>query len=281
MTGDDRGTFVQGGRTGFLLLHGLSGTPVELRYIANGLVRAGHTVSCPQLSGHCGSLEDLTNSRWQDWYQTAEVALEQLREHCDHIIVGGLSMGAVLALRIAAENRRTVDGIALYAPTLWLDGWAVPWYAGFFSTVFQKSVANRIQFSERAPYGIKDTRLRTIIAEALHSGDPSKAGFFSIPGGPMLELRWLVNDVRRRLAGIMQPTLVIHPRDDDRASLRNVTYLEKHLGARVHTVVLDDSYHIITLDRQRDLVLDRTISFANMLIGELGSSQVIQAKAVA
>jgi carboxylesterase len=281
MTADDRGTFVQGGRTGFLLLHGLSGTPVELRYIANGLTRAGHTVSCPQLAGHCGTLEDLTNTRWQDWHQTAEDALLKLREHCDRIIVGGLSMGAVLALRVAAENRNTVDGVVLYAPTLWLDGWAVPWYAGLFNTVFQKSVANRIQFSERAPYGIKDTRLRMMIAEALHSGDPSKAGFFSIPGGPMLELRWLVNDVRRRLAGITQPALVIHPRDDDRASLRNATYLEKHLGGRVHTVVLDDSYHIITLDKQRDLVLERTKSFADMLIAELGPSQVIETKAVA
>ena len=281
MTSDDRGTFVQGGRTGFLLLHGLSGTPVELRYIANGLARAGHTVSCPQLAGHCGTIEDLTNSRWQDWYQTAEVALEELREHCDRIIVGGLSMGAILALRVAAENRNTVDGTVLYAPTLWLDGWAVPWYAGFFNSVFQKSVANRIQFSERAPYGIKDTRLRSMIADALHSGDPSKAGFFSIPGGPMLELRWLVNDVRRRLANITQPTLVIHPRDDDRASLRNATYLGKHLGGRVHTVVLDDSYHIITLDKQRDLVLTRTKSFADMLIAELDASEVIQTRAVA
>jgi carboxylesterase len=120
-----------------------------------------------------------------------------------------------------------------------------------------------------------------MIAEALHSGDPSKAGFFSIPGGPMLELRWLVNDVRRRLTGITQPALVIHPRDDDRASLRNATYLEKHLGGRVHTVVLDDSYHIITLDKQRDLVLERTKSFADMLIAELGPSQVIETKAVA
>jgi carboxylesterase len=281
MTAHDRGTFVKRGRTGFLLLHGLSGTPVELRYIANGLARAGHTVSCPQLAGHCGTVEDLTRSSWQDWYQTAEAALEQLREHCDRIIVGGLSMGAILALRIAAENRETVDGTVLYAPTLWLDGWAVPWYAGLFNSVFRKSVANRIQFSERAPYGIKDTRLRMMIADALHSGDPSKAGFFSIPGGPMLELRWLVNDVRRRLAKITQPTLVIHPRDDDRASLRNATYLEKHLGGRVHTVVLNDSYHIITLDKQRDLVLARTKSFADMLIAEMDASAVIEARAVA
>ena len=98
MTADDRGTFVQGGRTGFLLLHGLSGTPVELRYIANGLTRAGHTVSCPQLAGHCGTLEDLTNTRWQDWHQTAEDALlkapRALRPHHRRRPVDGCSTRA-------------------------------------------------------------------------------------------------------------------------------------------------------------------------------------------
>ena len=281
MSTEDRGVFYPGGKTGFLLIHGLSGTPVELRYIANGLARAGHTVSCPQLAGHCGTVEDLKESRWQDWYQSAEKALHDLREQCDRIIVGGLSMGSILSLRLASEHRSTVDGVVLYAPTLWLDGWAVPWYARFFDTVFQKSVANRIQFTECAPFGIKDTRLRTMIVESLHSGDPSKAGFFSIPGGPMLELRWLVNDVRGRLAGITQPTLIVHPRHDDRASLRNATYLEKNLGGRVHTVVLDDSYHIITLDQQRDVVLDRTKRFAELLVPDLGMSEMLHSRAVA
>lgn len=281
MSTEDRGTFTRGGKTGFLLIHGLSGTPVELRYIANGLTRAGHTVSCPQLAGHCGTVEDLRDSRWQDWYRSVETALDTLREHCDRIIVGGLSMGAILALRIASEHRNTVDGVVAYAPTLWLDGWAVPWYARFFDTVFQKSIANRVQFSECAPYGIKDTRLRSMIVESLHSGDPSKAGFFSIPGGPMLELRWLVQDVRKRLAGITQPALIIHPRHDDRASLRNATYLEKNLGGRVHTVVLDDSYHIITLDQQRDVVLDRTKRFADSLVADLEMPAELRQLAVA
>ena len=50
-TTEDRGVYHDGGKTGFLLIHGLSGTPVELRYIANGLMRAGHTVYCPSSPG--------------------------------------------------------------------------------------------------------------------------------------------------------------------------------------------------------------------------------------
>ncbi len=278
---NDRGVFHHGGSTGFLLIHGLSGTPVELRYIANGLARAGHTVSCPQLAGHCGSVEDLRDSHWQDWYGSVDKALTELKQHCDKIIVGGLSMGAVMSLYVASQHPKDVDGIVLYSPTLWLDGWAVPWYARFFDTVFQKSVANRIQFSECAPYGIKDTRLRAIIIDSLHSGDPSKAGFLSIPGGPMLELRWLVNEVKRKVTMIRQPALIVHPRDDDRASLRNALYLEKKLAGRVDTLVLDDSYHVITLDHQRDLVLERTKSFANSVFESLDTRETHLSRAVA
>jgi carboxylesterase len=278
---NDRGVFHHGGRTGFLLIHGLSGTPVELRYIANGLARAGHTVSCPQLAGHCGSVEALRDSHWQDWYGSVDKALSELKQHCDKIIVGGLSMGAVMSLYTASQHPKDVDGLVLYSPTLWLDGWAVPWYARLFDTVFHKAVANRVQFSECAPYGIKDTRLRAIIIDSLHSGDPSKAGFLSIPGGPMLELRWLVKEVRRKLSMISQPTLIVHPRNDDRASLRNALYLEKNLAGRVNSVVLDDSYHVITLDHQRDLVLERTKSFANSIFESLNSHSSQLSRAVA
>ena len=96
---EDRSYTFEKGRTGALLLHGLGGTPVEMRYVAMGLARAGVTVSCPQLAGHSGSVEDLRDSRWQDWLASAEAALDALRCRCDTVIVGGLSMGAVLALR--------------------------------------------------------------------------------------------------------------------------------------------------------------------------------------
>jgi carboxylesterase len=277
----DRGMFLDGGATGFLLIHGLSGTPVELRYMANGLARAGHTVYCPQLAGHCGTLQQLRETTWTDWYASAERALHLLADRCQHVFVGGLSMGAILALRLAAQHAGTVRGCMLYAPTLWLDGWGVPWYSRLFALVHHKRLADFIWFSERPPYGIKDPRLRALIAEALHSGDNAAAGFLAIPGGCMLELRHLVKRVRGDLKSIMQPTLILHPRHDDRASLSNAAYLERHLGGRVETVVLEDSYHVITLDRQRDVVLHKTDAFARGVVERLLPAQAVGSKSVA
>jgi carboxylesterase len=263
MTIADRSYVFSGGRTGILLIHGLGGTPVEMRFVAMGLTRAGYTVSVPQLAGHCGSSEDLQATGWRDWYASVEQAHDELRKVCNTVIVGGLSMGAILALHLAAQRPDTVQGVAAYAPTLKLDGWSIPWYARLFRVVGFRRFADLFEFVERDPYGVKDARVRTLVTAALQSGDSSQAGQFATPGSSMLELRWLADTVRAELNRIEQPVLVLHPRHDDRASLQsNALYLQKRLPGLVETVVLDDSYHIVTLDRQRQEVVDRTVAFA-------------------
>jgi len=250
-----------GGRTGFLLIHGLGGTPIEMRYVAQGLARAGHTAHVPQLAGHCGSVHDLRATGWADWYETVEQEHERLRENCQTIVVCGLSMGAVMAIHHAAQYPREVSALGLYAPSLWLDGWGIPWYSSLFSLITQKWAADLIKFEERDPWGVKDLRLRALVEQAVKSGDSSKAGIAALPGSLMLELRWLVQRVRREVGSVRQPTLIVHPREDDRASLRNLDYLQSNLAGLVETVVLDDSYHVVTLDRQRQLVVSRTLDF--------------------
>jgi carboxylesterase len=247
----DRSYKFDGGRTGVLLIHGLGGTPIEMRYVALALSRAGHSVSVPQLAGHCATEVDIKFSTWQDWYASVDSALTELRKTCDTVVVGGLSAGAVLSLH------------------LWLNGWGVPWYGKLWRFVYHKWVANLIQFTECEPYGIKDKRMREMVIEALHSGDPSKAGMWSTPGGPMLELRWLTDIVRRQLPSIKQPTLLLHPREDDRADINNSFYLQRKLGGPVEMTVLDDCYHIVTIDKQRDVVAERTVDFTSRLAAKL------------
>ena len=261
----DKSIRLPGGQTGFLLIHGLGGTPTEMGYIARGLARAGYAVHVPQLAGHCGSIDDLRDTAWKDWYETVEDEHRLMRDTCDTVIAGGLSMGAILALHHAAQHPHDVSGLALYAPSLWLDGWGVPWYSSFFGVITQKWLADYFHFAERDPWGIKDPRIRALVEEAIVSGNSSQAGIAALPGSLMLELRWLVWNVQREIERVRQPALIIHPRNDDRASLRNLDYLQSHLGGLTSTVVLDDSYHIVTIDRQRQLVVSRTLEFASQL----------------
>jgi len=261
----DHSLHFPGNRTGFLLIHGLGGTPIELRVVARALHKAGHTVHCPQLAGHCGSEDDLLATTWLDWAASVEAALDQLKRQCDTIIVGGLSMGAVMALHIAAKRADDVQGLALYAPTLWYDGWSIPWYSFLLKLLIDTPMGRRFRFVEREPYGIKDPRIRAMIVNAMGRGDSAEAGLLGTPSGAVREMWALIKRVRQSMGTIRQPALIVHARNDDVAGLSNALYIQRHLGGLVDTVVLEDSYHLVTIDGQRDVVIERSLAFAERL----------------
>lgn len=246
-----------GGRAGFLLVHGLGGTPRELRYLATSLQRSGYVVHCCQLPGHCGTEEQLAASTWKDWSAAVASAYTDLRLQCPRVIVGGLSMGAILALDLAAEAEHKPDGLLLLAPTFWSDGRAVSWYS-YLIRRFAHSTG-------RAPFGIKNQQVRRIVMQQLLSGDSAKAGSLRTPGEALRQFVDLADHVKPRLGSIKCPALVLHPREDDMASLSNAVLLQRKLGGLVECVVLDDCHHVITIDQQRDLVVDKTLRFAEWL----------------
>ena len=188
-------------------------------------------------------------------------------------IVGGLSTGALLALLLAARNPKLVQGTMSYAPTIWLNGWVIPWYARFFNLVHLKWFANLISFPDHEPHGIKDPRVRDFVRKAFMNKESAVAGLPSTPGGAVLEHRWLSRTVRREIGKTSQPALLIHPREDDYAHLNNAEFLQKKLSGRVNTVILDDSYHNITIDKQRQIVVERTVSFATQVAKELETAK--------
>jgi carboxylesterase len=271
----DRSTLHRGGRVGFLLIHGLGGTPVELRFVAQGLARAGYTVSCCQLAGHCASVKDLQDSTWRQWYASVEAAHDHLKQHCDVIIAGGLSMGGLLAAHLAHHRPGEVHGLAFYAPTLWMNGWSMPWYARVLSWIRPTPLRIHFNLAEREPYGIKDERIRSFVVKSMLGTDSSEAGVFSTPIRAFANFNSLVAAVKPLLGDIRLPSLIIHPREDDIADIGNAFYLQRRLGGPVDMVVLDDSYHIVTLDKQRHVVVERSVTFAKTVVSRLGHTEPV------
>lgn len=265
----DQPGFGENGRVGFLLIHGLGGTPVELRFIAQGLTRAGFAVYCPLLEGHGGTKAELNATTWQDWYDSVAAAHDELRARCDMVVVGGLSSGALLALYLAANRPGDVAAAVLFAPTLWPDGWAIPKTFQLFKLVRHKWFASLIHFREVAPYGIKDERIRQFVLESLQSEGRPLEEILGRGGGVLWELKALRNIVKKQLSAIRQPTLIFHPRHDDQSDVANTMKLQRQLGGLVDVVVLDDSYHMVTLDRQRTLVVDRSVELGQRLVAGL------------
>lgn len=113
-----------GGREGALVLHGFTGSPWEVRPLAEALVRDGLTVAMPMLAGHGSSVFALDETHWRDWLNSARQALAWLDLHCDRVHFSGLSMGSLLCLLLVQERPAERTGsLLLLAPALDLPPW--------------------------------------------------------------------------------------------------------------------------------------------------------------
>lgn len=266
----DGGVNFAGNEAGVLLLHGLGGTPNELKPLAWGLSAAGYTVHLPRLPGHGGTEADLLASHRGEWRAAVVGAAERLRRSCRTVVAGGLSMGAILALALALDEPELVDGLALLAPTLRHDGWSVPRTRVFLTLLaplLGTPLGRWYRFVERHPFGVKDERVRARLQQALASGSSTEAGLLGTPARSLREFARLVAEVEPWLRAVTAPTLIVHPREDDISDLRSAFRLQRELGGRVECLVLEDSYHLITVDRQRDLVTERAIAFVEQVSG--------------
>ncbi|MGB7757522.1 MAG: alpha/beta fold hydrolase [Salinisphaera sp.] len=256
--------FFPGDNRGVLLIHGLTGTPQEMRILGKGLNNRGFTTRGVQLAGHCGSVEDLLATGWKDWYRSVETAAREMRDSVDHLFVAGLSMGAVLALRLAEEQPSWVDGVGVLGATFRYDGWSLPALnrLAFLLPVLKRlGIGRRRMFMEHPPYGLRDENLRRKISEAMASGDSTAAGLPGNPWHSLAELYLMSRRVRRDLARVVAPCLIAHATEDDIASRWNAEMVARHVSGRSEFLWLEDSYHMITIDRERRRLVAGTADF--------------------
>lgn len=266
---EELGPFFPGSRIGIMLVHGLGGTPVEMKNVAKNLNRYGFSVLCPLLAGHCSTEADLIATTWNDWTASVETAYDRMAEQMDVIFVGGLSAGAVLSLYAAQRKPGGVRGLALYSTTLRWDGWSIPKLAFLLPLVLRLPyIGKRYRFEEVYPYGLMNEKLRNRIHAQMSSGDPSAAGLSATPGTSLRELWRLVDIVKKNLPALLAPTLLIHARNDDIAHLRNAVYVQRHLGGPAKLLLLENSYHMITVDQERNTVCDATAVYFRDLLDE-------------
>lgn len=265
--------YIPGGSTGVLLLHSLGGSPLELKFVAQSLARQGHTVYCPVIPGLTFGTDVSGMSTWHDWYDATERAFDDLKKSCDTIVVGGASAGAVLALRLASIRDVETSALMLFAPTLAVNGWAIPKTIKLFHLVSDKWTARLFKFKTPAPHGIKDERVRNFALEAMKGDGGAPADITLRSGGTVYEFMRLVRNVKPMMPKITQHTLIFHPRQDDQSDIKNTMLLQRKLGGMVEVCVLEDSFHLVTLDRQRGYVAERSIDFVDRVLARVRPAQ--------
>ncbi|HXX86002.1 MAG TPA: alpha/beta fold hydrolase [Casimicrobiaceae bacterium] len=261
-----------------LLLHGLTGTPTEFAFIAHFLHRRGRlSVECPRLVNHGQPLAVLARTRWQELLSSARdhllEASTRAKRDGARLVVGGLSLGAVLSLILAAESPDRVAGVMALSPTLFYDGWNVPWSQGLIGLADYLPVKHFIYLREQPPYGLKDESLRRKVAatyEQAKLGEDSRAaelGYAHFPLRLFCEMRHLIALCKRVLPRVQAPLLVLQAADDDATSPRNAHYILRHVGSRsTQLVLLANSYHVITADLDRTEVAHTMTGFCLSLL---------------
>jgi carboxylesterase len=270
----------EGGRCGVLLIHGLTGTPAEMRLVGKGLNNAGFSVYGMQLAGHCGDVPDLLATGWKDWYASVEAAAEKFRHEVDHLFVAGLSMGAILALKLAAERPEWVRGVGVYGATFRYDGWAIPRFSRLsflLPLILRLGFCKNRMTHESEPYGLRDERLRAQISNLMLSGDSAAAGLPGNPWPSLAEMGAMAATVRRELPKVTAPCLIAHATEDDVASVENAYLVARSVSGPVDMLLLEDSYHMITIDRERRTLIHRSAEF----FSKIASSCAPNARAVA
>lgn len=263
----DASFYYPGGSAAILLIHGLTGTPTEMRFLGKGLASHGFTVYGCQLAGHCGSEDDLLQTRWPDWYASVEKAYATLRQKHDTVFVAGLSMGGLLAIHLAANHPGEIKGLGVLSATLRYDGWAIPRLSFLLPFFLHTPLGLRYRFVENFPYGIKDDRLRQRVVANMTAGNSAESGNLGMTGQSLRQWLSLVKLVKREMPDVKTPTLIIHAKDDDVSSTRNPNYIKSHLGGPTELLLLDDCYHMITVDKQRHEVTRALAAFFSAKVG--------------
>ncbi|MGC2275071.1 MAG: alpha/beta fold hydrolase, partial [Candidatus Binatus sp.] len=242
--------FLPGGAVSALLIHGLSGTPYEMRYLGERLAARGVRVRGVKLAGHAAQPEELGAASYDNWYESAVNGLEELRQHGEPIVVVGLSMGAVLAARLTADQAESIAGVTLLAPAFFLPTSTTLALRALRGVL--GSIVERIYLLNPAGSDIHDAAARSVHPSAR-----------LMPLSAPLKLLDLSALVKPMLARITQPALVMHARRDHTCPMRkNVDYVMKHLGsAEKRAIELDESYHVITVDSEKERVVDEVAGF--------------------
>lgn len=246
---------------GALLIHGLTGAPGEMQFLAKRLHRRGFTVHVPQLAGHGQGLKQLLATTWSDWLDSVRGSFESLSRCVDEVSVAGICVGGALGLALAAEQP-SIKRAAVYSMTFEYDGWNMKsWYrlAPLMRLARVAPLMRRLKFKERHPYGIKDERLREQLEKAPDSVIDGALPY--MPLGALSEMYSLCRYVERKGPEVVQPTLIAHAREDDMSHLRNAERLANALAGPVTMLILEDSFHMIHVDRERKRVADETARF--------------------
>jgi len=233
--------YFKGSKTGCLVSHGFTGTTQSMRFLARFLAqKGGLTVIGPRLTGHGTRPEDMAQSTAEDWIRDLEQAMETLQEQCSKIFITGLSMGGTLTLYMAAMYPDIFAGAIPINAAVFLNS---PDMAG-------------LAFMRNAPDTVPG------VGSDIKKPGVTELAYPIVPVPAIRQLYALMGATRELLPRLVCPTLVFQSRDDHVVAPENAPYIIEHTGTEEKRLVwLEESYHVATLDNDKERIASETLQF--------------------
>jgi carboxylesterase len=228
-----------GGPAGVLVLHGFTGNPSSVRPLAEACAAAGHAVEMPLLPGHGTRVEDMLDTTWDDWSAAAEAALGRLAARAERLVVAGLSMGGTLTCWLATRHPE-LAGIVCVNPAV----------APSEETV--GLVRSLVEAGEVLMDGI---------GSDVADPDVVELAYPQTPLVPLLSLFDATERLRPELGRIRCPLLLFTSPQDHVVPPADSDVLAAATSGPVERVSCEHSFHVATIDRDRDLIARRTLDF--------------------
>ncbi len=246
---------------GVFLIHGLGGTQYDLGSMHKRLKNAGFVTHSLTLPGHGTRPEDLVGVTAEDWIDAVVAKYREVRDQHPTLHLMGMCMGSLLAAALAQREAHAKGRLVLLAAPIFIDGWATPWYGALRPLLYLlPGVPTRMKIEEEDPFGIKNEQLRAIVKAKFERGE--NFHYRWVPLECMRQVDRLRRIVMAGAPKIACPTLVVHAREDELTSMRSANFLvEKIGGARARMVILEDSYHMICVDNDREIVAKNVLEF--------------------
>jgi len=233
-----------GSDVGVLLVHGFTSTPQSLRPWAEHLAEAGYTVRLPRLPGHGTTWQEMNRTEWSDWYATVDATFRELLARCRTVVVAGLSMGGALALQLAQNHGPRVAGLVLVNPAVKFEDPRLV-------------VLPVLKHLVGALPGIANDIKKADATELAYTKTPLKAGHSQV-------VAW--RTIIRDLPEVTQPVLLLHsPQDHVVPASSSALVLSKISSEDVQEILLENSYHVATLDNDAPLIFAESVKFIERL----------------
>ena len=260
-----------------LLFHGLLSSPQEFGLIAHSLRSRGLLHESVTVPGYTFGT-DPQSPDWRRWRAGGQAAIEARVPGNEPVILGGLCMGGILAAALALQAPERVAGLVLMSPSFVFDGWGLSPIRHLRHLGYWTGLDRFFSMTEREPYGVKNPKIRRWIASELEQRAQSAAGPARVPLPALRQAEYLLAEVRAHLHELTCPILMIHARDDEISSLAGVKRLFDTLPQRdKELVVLENSYHMITIDNDRHELAALLDRFARRLFASPSTQSIVTA----